>query len=48
MNYQMKIKQLLIEQERFKDSLSQPFTVGEQFTGMKGKYVPIKDTNKRL
>ncbi|WP_291562677.1 MULTISPECIES: F0F1 ATP synthase subunit beta [unclassified Clostridium] len=24
--------------------LSQPFTVGEQFTGIKGKYVPIKDT----
>lgn len=24
--------------------LSQPFTVGEQFTGMKGKYVSIKDT----
>ena len=26
--------------------LSQPFTVGEQFTGMKGKYVSIKDTIK--
>lgn len=24
--------------------LSQPFTVAEQFTGMKGRYVPIKDT----
>ncbi|MCQ2548081.1 MAG: F0F1 ATP synthase subunit beta [Clostridia bacterium] len=24
--------------------LSQPFTVGEQFTGLPGKYVPIKDT----
>lgn len=24
--------------------LSQPFTVGEQFTGYKGKYVPIKET----
>lgn len=24
--------------------LSQPFTVGEQFTGMSGKYVPIKET----
>ena len=24
--------------------LSQPFTVGEQFTGMKGKYVPIAET----
>ena len=27
--------------ERF---LSQPFSVAEQFTGMKGKYVPIKET----
>ena len=26
--------------------LSQPFTVGEQFTGMKGKYVPVKDSIK--
>ena len=26
--------------------LSQPFTVAEQFTGMKGRYVPIKDTIK--
>ena len=26
--------------------LYQPFTVGEQFTGMKGKYVPVKDTIK--
>ena len=24
--------------------LSQPFTVAEQFTGMRGKYVPIKET----
>ena len=24
--------------------LSQPFTVGEQFTGMKGKYVPVAET----
>ena len=24
--------------------LSQPFTVGEQFTGMPGKYVPLKET----
>ncbi|MBU5314934.1 F0F1 ATP synthase subunit beta [Clostridium bornimense] len=24
--------------------LSQPFTVGEQFTGMKGKYVPVSET----
>ena len=26
--------------------LSQPFTVGEQFTGMKGKYVSVEDTVK--
>lgn len=26
--------------------LSQPFTVGEQFTGIKGKYVPVKETVK--
>ena len=26
--------------------LSQPFSVAEQFTGMKGKYVPIKETNR--
>lgn len=24
--------------------LSQPFTIGEQFTGMKGRYVPVKET----
>ena len=24
--------------------LSQPFNVAEQFTGMKGKYVPLKET----
>ena len=24
--------------------LSQPFSVAEQFTGMKGKYVPVKET----
>lgn len=29
---------------RIQRFLSQPFTVGEQFTGLKGKYVPIKET----
>lgn len=29
---------------RVRNFLSQPFNVGEQFTGMKGKYVPIKET----
>ena len=28
--------------------LSQPFSVAEQFTGMKGKYVPIKETIRGL
>ena len=28
--------------EKYKDS--QPFTVGEQFTGIPGKYVPVKET----
>ena len=31
---------------RIQRFLSQPFTVGEQFTGMPGKYVPVKDTIK--
>ncbi|WP_315116586.1 F0F1 ATP synthase subunit beta [uncultured Clostridium sp.] len=29
---------------RIQRFLSQPFTVGEQFTGMKGVYVPVKET----
>lgn len=29
---------------RVRNFLSQPFNVGEQFTGMKGKYVPKEDT----
>lgn len=31
---------------RIQNFLSQPFTVAEQFTGMQGKYVPLKDTIK--
>lgn len=31
---------------KIQNFLSQPFTVAEQFTGMKGKYVPLKDTIK--
>lgn len=31
---------------RIQRFLSQPFTVGEQFTGMPGKYVSVKDTIK--
>lgn len=29
---------------RIQRFLSQPFTVGEQFTGLKGKFVTVKDT----
>jgi F-type H+-transporting ATPase subunit beta len=29
---------------RIQRFLSQPFTVGEQFTGLKGRYVSVKDT----
>lgn len=29
---------------RVRNFLSQPFNVGEQFTGMKGKFVPVKET----
>jgi len=29
---------------RIQRFLSQPFTVAEQFTGMKGKFVKVKDT----
>ena len=28
--------------------LSQPFSVAEQFTGMQGKYVPLKETIRGL
>ena len=31
-------------QERFRDFLSQPFHVAENFTGVPGKYVPLKET----
>ncbi|MDF2883865.1 MAG: atpD1 [Clostridiaceae bacterium] len=37
-------KQVVIRARRIQRFLSQPFTVGEQFTGIKGKYVPIKET----
>ena len=29
---------------RIRNFLSQPFSVAEQFTGMPGVYVPVKDT----
>ena len=30
--------------EKYKDSLSQPFQLQKQFTGIPGKYVPLKET----
>ncbi|MEG0642031.1 MAG: F0F1 ATP synthase subunit beta, partial [Clostridium sp.] len=39
-------KAVVARARRVQRFLSQPFTVGEQFTGMKGKYVPVKDTIK--
>ena len=33
-------------QERYQRFLSQPFHVAENFTGIPGKYVPLKDTIK--
>ena len=44
MNYQMKIKLVVARARRIQRFLSQPFTVAEQFTGMQGKYVPVKET----
>lgn len=37
-------KLLVSRARKMQRFLSQPFTVGEQFTGIKGKYVPIKET----
>jgi F-type H+-transporting ATPase subunit beta len=37
---------VVIRARRIQRFLSQPFTVAEQFTGMKGAYVPIKETIK--
>ncbi|KJZ84940.1 hypothetical protein ClosIBUN13A_CONTIG73g00782 [Clostridium sp. IBUN13A] len=37
-------KAVVARARRIQRFLSQPFTVGEQFTGMPGKYVPIKET----
>ena len=43
-NYLTKIRQSYSEQERFRNSFSQPFHVAENFTGIKGVYVPVKET----
>lgn len=37
-------KVLVSRARKISKFLSQPFTVGEQFTGMKGRYVKLKDT----
>lgn len=37
-------KQLVSRARKIQRFLSQPFTVGEQFTGIAGKYVPVKET----
>lgn len=37
-------KTLVNRARRVQRFLSQPFTVGEEFTGIKGKYVPIEET----
>ena len=35
---------MLFRSRKVQRFLSQPFTVAEQFTGMKGKFVPVKET----
>jgi len=37
-------KKIVGRARRIRNFLSQPFTVAEQFSGMKGVYVPVKDT----
>lgn len=37
-------KKVVSRARRIQRFLSQPFTVAEQFTGMKGRYVPISET----
>ena len=37
-------KKVVARARRIQRFLSQPFTVAEQFTGMKGKYVTVKET----
>ena len=37
-------KRTVARARRIQRFLSQPFTVAEQFTGMQGKYVPLKET----
>ena len=37
-------KEIVARARKIQRFLSQPFSVAEQFTGMKGKYVPIEET----
>ena len=39
-------KKVVARARRVQRFLSQPFTVAEQFTGMQGRYVPVKETVK--
>ena len=39
-----KIRRSCTVPERYRNSLSQPFHVAETFTGVPGKYVPLKET----
>jgi F-type H+-transporting ATPase subunit beta len=39
-------KTVVLRARKVQRFLSQPFTVAEQFTGMKGKFVPVKETIK--
>ena len=39
-------KLLVARARRIQKYLSQPFSVAEQFTGMQGKYVPVKETRR--
>ena len=40
----MKINLTVYRARKIQKFLSQPFSVGEVFTGIKGKYVPLKET----
>jgi F-type H+-transporting ATPase subunit beta len=37
-------KKIVGRARRIRNFLSQPFSVAEQFSGLKGVYVPVKDT----
>ena len=37
-------KKIVARARRVRNFLSQPFHVAEQFSGIKGEYVPVKDT----